>query len=58
MGEFVLVTYNPRGITPFHCFVSADGVIASRGPVGAGDWQRLRGTWEGRSMRAAMRQTA
>lgn len=53
-----LPAYNPRVVTPFHVFVGEDGVVASRGPVGAGDWLRLRATWEDTGLGAALRRRA
>lgn len=57
VSDFVLA-YNPRGVTPFHCFVTADGTVGSRGPVGAGEWLKLRGSWEGATMSAGVRRLA
>lgn len=53
-----LAAYNPRVITPFHVFVREDGTVGSRGPVGAGDWLKLRATWEETGMAAAVRRRA
>jgi peroxiredoxin len=40
-----LVAYDPRVVTPFHVLVDEHGVVASRGPVGAGAWLKLRASW-------------
>jgi thiol-disulfide isomerase/thioredoxin len=53
-----LPAYDPRVLTPFHVFVREDGVVGSRGPVGAGDWLKLRATWEDAGMVAALRRSA
>lgn len=50
--------YNPRVVTPFFCFVDSAGQVAARGPLGAGDWLKLRGAWEGTTARAARRRMA
>lgn len=50
--------YNPRIVTPFFCFVDSTGQVAARGPVGAGDWLRLRGAWEGTTTHAARQRMA
>jgi hypothetical protein len=50
--------YNPRVVTPFFCFVDRTGQVAARGPVGAGDWLRLRGAWEGTTTHAARQRMA
>jgi peroxiredoxin len=50
-----LPAYDPRVVTPFHVFVDEDGIVASRGPVGAGDWLRLRARWDDSGTAAALR---
>jgi AhpC/TSA family len=53
-----LPAYNPRVMTPFHVFVREDGTVASRGPVGAGDWLKLRASWNDPGVAAAARRRA
>lgn len=42
-----LVTYNPRGLTPYFCLINTQGVVQARGPLGMGEWPKLQQEWEG-----------
>lgn len=46
--DFVL-TYNPRGLSPYYCLLDVQGTIQARGPLGTGDWPRLQREWGGAS---------
>jgi hypothetical protein len=50
--------YDPRIIRPYFCLLDADGTVAARGPVGAGEWLRLRGVWEGATVQARRQRMA
>lgn len=43
----LLINYNPRGLTPYFCYIDEQGTVQAREPVGAGEWSRLRQEWEG-----------
>lgn len=53
-----LAAYNPRVLTPFHVLVDEHGNVASRGPIGAGDWVKLRAAWSDPEIAAAARRRA
>lgn len=53
-----LATYNPRGVTPSFCYVDANGVVRARGPIGIGEWPRLKQQWEGSSVENRPRRSA
>lgn len=53
-----LAAYNPRVVTPFHVLVDEHGKVASRGPVGAGEWHKLRTAWADPQVTAALRRRA
>lgn len=42
-------TYNPRGLTPYFCYIDEQQVVRARGPLGAAEWPRLKQKWEGLS---------
>lgn len=44
MYQFVL-TYNPRGLSPYYCLLDAQGKIQSRGPLGMEEWPQLQQAW-------------
>lgn len=44
-SEF-LMSYDPRGLTPYFCFVNEQGIVKARGPLGADEWSRLKQPWE------------
>lgn len=46
MYQFVL-TYNPRGLSPYYCLLDAQGRVQSRGPLGMEDWPQLQQGWGG-----------
>lgn len=46
-SDFLLM-YNPRGLTPYFCYLDERSVVQARDPVGAGDWSRVKREWEGR----------
>ena len=50
-----LPQYDPRVVTPYYCLIDEDATVVSRGPVGAGEWLRLRGSWEGANVQTARR---
>lgn len=45
-SDFVL-TFNPRGLSPYFCLVDEQGVVRARGPIGTGKWPELKREWEG-----------
>lgn len=44
-----LITYNPRGLTPYFCYIDAEGIVQTREHVGGPEWLRLKQRWEGAS---------
>lgn len=42
-----LKTYDPRGLTPYYCFLDEQGIVQARGPLGMGEWPRLEKEWGG-----------
>ena len=42
-----LLTYNPRGLTPYFCLIDAQGIVQARDPLGMGEWPKLQREWEG-----------
>lgn len=45
-SEF-LMSYNPRGLSPYFCYVDEQGIVQARDALGQGDWPRLKQQWEG-----------
>lgn len=48
----LLKAYNPRGLTPYYCFINGQGIVQARGPLGMGEWLRLQREWEGLQARS------
>ncbi len=46
ISEF-LNTYNPRGLSPYYCFMNAQGIVQARDPIDMGEWPKLQREWEG-----------
>ena len=40
------LTYNPRGLTPYFCYLDKQGTVQARGPLGAGEWASLKREWQ------------
>ena len=38
--------YNPRGLTPYFCFLDEEQRVQTRGPLGRGEWLQLKQRWE------------
>lgn len=53
-SEF-LKAYNPRGLTPYYCFINEQGIVQARGPLETGEWPRLQREWGGPSARPTSR---
>ncbi|WP_236602069.1 hypothetical protein [Ktedonobacter sp. SOSP1-52] len=49
LSTSLVMTYNPRGLTPYYCLLDAKGIVQSRGPVGMGDWPTLEHEWQSTS---------
>ncbi len=39
--------YNPRGLTPYFCFLDEEQRVHARGPLGRSEWLQLKQRWEG-----------
>lgn len=51
----LLKAYNPRGLTPYYCFINGQGIVQARGPLGVGEWLKLQREWEGLPARSISR---
>lgn len=42
------VDYNPRGLSPYYCFINEQGVLQSRDPLDSSSWENLKRFWMGK----------
>lgn len=52
LSEFGSV-YNPRGISPYFCYIDEQGIVRARGPVGIDQWTELIRPWINRTTRSS-----
>jgi thiol-disulfide isomerase/thioredoxin len=38
--------YNPRGLTPYFCYVDKEGIVRVNDPLGQSEWFKLKRSWE------------